>query len=77
VSLSVAMAFYIFFWHVHCLGILNNGSNLELASGLDLTSLLVSFPILVNALAIADQRFIFLPFLNSNALPISISYFGL
>jgi hypothetical protein len=26
-------------------------------------------------LAIADQRFIFLPFLNSNALPIAILYF--
>jgi hypothetical protein len=31
----------------------------------------MSLPILVKALAIADQRFIFLPFLNSNALPIA------
>jgi hypothetical protein len=48
--------------------------NLELASGFgppSLTAITISLPILVNALAIADQRFIFLPFLNSNALPIS------
>ncbi|MNE50394.1 hypothetical protein D3C80_1449640 [compost metagenome] len=54
--------------------------NLELASGLgppSFTAITISLPILVKALAIADQRFIFLPFLNSNALPISISYFEL
>jgi hypothetical protein len=48
--------------------------NRELASGFgppSLTAITISLPILVNALAIADQRFIFLPFLNSNALPIS------
>src|SRR5690554_8093649 len=35
----------------------------------------MSFPILVNVLAIADQRFNFLAFLNSNALPISCFYY--
>ena len=34
------------------------------------TAIEISFPILENALDIADQRFIFLAFLNSNALPI-------
>jgi hypothetical protein len=36
----------------------------------------MSLPILVKALAIADQRFIFLPFLNSNALPIAAIFFN-
>jgi hypothetical protein len=54
--------------------------NLEFASGFgppSFTAITISFPILVNALAIADQRFIFLPFLNSNALPIANYYFEL
>jgi hypothetical protein len=48
--------------------------NRELASGFgppSLTAITISFPIRVNALAMAAQRFIFLPFLNSKALPIS------
>ena len=43
------------------------------ASGEDppsLTAMTISFPILVKVLAIADHLFIFLAFLNSNALPI-------
>src|SRR5690554_6967283 len=38
------------------------------------TAITMSLPILVNVLAIADQRFNFLAFLNSNALPISCFY---
>src|SRR5690606_40995511 len=48
--------------------------NRALVSGLGPPSLIaitMSLPILVNVFAIADQRFIFLAFLNSNALPIS------
>ena len=47
--------------------------NLEFVSGFgppSFTAITISFPILVNVLAIADQRFIFRAFLNSNALPI-------
>src|SRR5690606_2777722 len=50
--------------------------NLALVSGLgppSLTAITISFPIRVKVLAIADQRFIFLAFLNSNALPISVN----
>ena len=46
----------------------------ELASGFgppSFTAITISFPIRVNALAMADQRFIFRPFLNSKALPIA------
>src|SRR5690606_8850922 len=51
--------------------------SLALVSGLgppSLTAITISFPILVNVFAIADQRFIFLAFLNSNALPISFQF---
>src|SRR5690606_31857098 len=50
--------------------------SLELASGSgppSLTAMTISLPILVKALAMADQRFIFRAFLNSNALPIGRS----
>jgi YebC/PmpR family DNA-binding regulatory protein len=49
----------------------------ELESGLgppSLTAITISFPMRVNALDIADQRFIFLAFLNSKALPIVILF---
>src|SRR5690606_40506827 len=49
--------------------------NRAFVSGLgppSLTAITMSLPILVNVLAIADQRFILRAFLNSNALPISI-----
>src|SRR5690554_556227 len=48
--------------------------SLELASGSgppSFTAITMSFPMRVKALDIADQRFIFLAFLNSKALPIS------
>ena len=38
-----------------------------------LTAITISLPIRVKVLAIADQRFIFLAFLNSKALPIFFS----
>ena len=49
----------------------------ELVSGFgppSLTAITISFPILVNVFAIADQRFILRAFLNSNALPIALYY---
>ena len=53
--------------------IVMSGLSLALVSGFgppSFTAMTISLPILVNVLAIADQRFIFLAFLNSNALPI-------
>src|SRR5690554_7861979 len=50
--------------------------NLEFASGSgppSFTAITMSFPILVKALDMADQRFIFLAFLNSKALPIFLT----
>jgi hypothetical protein len=47
----------------------------ELLSGSEppsLTAITMSFPIRVKVLAMADHRFIFLAFRNSNALPIML-----
>jgi hypothetical protein len=51
--------------------------NLEFESGsgpASLTAITMSLPILVKALLMADQRFIFLAFLNSKALPIIVVF---
>src|SRR5690606_14665017 len=50
----------------------------ELASGSgppSFTAITISFPMRVKALDMADQRFIFLAFLNSKALPINYYLF--